>query len=1082
MNSCCAIVCGGENYTPPESTDTTPPEIDSPVTPVVFLQEHMSKASPLLMDTNVKPIRVIPTECVVRPLPDEVSDVLHVEDMTELQRKRASMRRISDTTVRATHQLRPRNELQYTFTPADPPPTTELQSAAVAAGAAPDEGTVVGEVATVDGGDEVLVVGDTECVADVDAGSGMPPNVPDAVHESRIDDDTETVDELKGPVTCYREKGIAASLDEGLDSVAVRVSGGAARTVASMRAAQQQLGGVAKSVAHISRSAASRLRAPATGLIGVARSREAGWRQLDMQIEASILDGVPEENLKPTAKPARSEKATMLLYGYVSEADRAALRTTSTTTASSGVSLNDDAALEKSGSKSLRIANSSESDDDDNKDPTSIAQRTSSSIQAFLDKENEIENRRFVAERWADKVTFVQSYFTLKNIFIAIYQAKSIEFVITPQIRRRLKLWLKASRVSRSVRDVVERSSSFQCPRVATCCKEPTLPFRTPPAAWLRKSNPLLADWPVSAVEWLLQRGTPTVLTAHTAVFLEGDPTEDAFLLCHGEVDLVVMRTEYFAKKVFHHAYYSQQQQQLHQDQDHGDISIVPSSKRRLETGNAGACVVAHVAELEIFGLDSPVLQRGEPRCCTAWATTNGTALRFKRNDIMLAMQQLPDLSFQVAQRTAWGLRHQYLYGTAFPIPTDILTRASPIFRFWHHSALQDIHRVASIEVQRKGDVIVRQGDVAPVGMAKVMLILRGRVELSIAAAPHCHPHHHHSSHEQGTTPGGGAGGSVTVAVLGPMDVIGDEELILCGAPARFTATCQTSAEFYTITQNEYLEVARVHGDCATFARDAVRQRIANRLVKPTNPPSSLLKDHVLEFLLPQPLLQHVWCELAEPVYFLQGDSICRTWDEATHMYFFVAGTMFQAYGADGPHVPVVSRGDVMHGAVSDEVIQSTVQDATFGMDEADGLYAAIQSPGALNRAASSPTKGGGRHPIADLAAVHQTGAWVPLERNLHAGGDEEGDGGDVVSNGGVVLGAVEFALGVRHCLSHVRATSAVVGWRWSRRALEQLLRSQCPPIWDAIQHPKTVASVKKHFLQMTLKLLTFEAAPRSAM
>jgi hypothetical protein len=403
-----------------------------------------------------------------------------------------------------------------------------------------------------------------------------------------------------------------------------------------------------------------------------------------------------------------------------------------------------------------------------------------------------------------------------------------------------------------------------------------------------------------------------------------------------------------------------------------------------------------------------------------------------------------------VMQESAWRLRHHYRYGVAFPIPLDILRRSSRVFQFWHAHALQELMAKAFIQVFRAGDVVCEQGVIAPVGASQLLLVLRGSLQ----------------SVDFGTFE--------PPDVLGPLCVFGEEELVLCGHPNRFTVKALQTTDVMTIVQEDYLAVSSYNGECGEYARAAVATGIASRMIKSTNCPDALLLDPLARFLFPDALIRRVWDELAEPVFFLQGAGVMRTWDEAAYMYLFQTGTLFQQFGPDGPQVPVVNLGELLSGAVRDDDVQNIQTD----MEEEDDIYNAINSAGAYikpRRQGGGQQSGGAASP--PPAAAGGTIAagphvWVPLERNLIPG--------DTTCNG-VVTGLMEFALGRSQSLSHIRATSHVVAWRWSRKRLEAMVQESYPQVWTAIQLQGTRDVVRRHFVGMSLKNLKDEAAPRSA-
>ncbi|CUG91389.1 Hypothetical protein, putative [Bodo saltans] len=462
--------------------------------------------------------------------------------------------------------------------------------------------------------------------------------------------------------------------------------------------------------------------------------------------------------------------------------------------------------------------------------------------------------------------------------------------------------------------------------------------------------------------------------------------------------------------------------------------------------------LVDHFLDGMLFGMDGLLAGTKEPRCYTAWASSTTTTatcvLRIPRASVFQAMSsRVADITRAVMQEAAWRLRHQYRYGAAFPIPIDILRRSSAVFQCWHVHALQELMAKAFIQVFRDGDVVCEQGVIAPVGASQLLVVLRGSLEVV------------------------DFGSLDPPNTLGPLGVLGEEELVLCGYPNRFTVKARQTTDVLTILQEHYLDVSSHNGECGEYARTAIANGIASRMIKSTNCPDALLLDPLANFLFPDALMRRAWAELAEPVFFLQGSGVMRTWDEAAYVYLFQTGTLFQQFGADGPQVPVVNLGDLLSGAVRDDDVQNIQTD----MEEEDDIYNAINSPGAYFKPRRGGQPQGGvtaASPAPGAMPAAGPHVWVSLERNLIPGD---------TSSGGVLTGLMEFALGRPLSLSHLRATSHVVAWRWSRKKLEAMVQEFYPQVWTAIQLQETRDVVRKHFLGMSLKNLKDEAAPRSA-
>lgn len=785
--------------------------------------------------------------------------------------------------------------------------------------------------------------------------------------------------------------------------------------------------------------AAGRGVVPASaGLLGVAKTRAIHWSHLDSIVEASLLRDVPVENLQAVAKPQRSEKATMLLYGYINESDKKALKQQAAPQSSASSSALSTARDHMDNSALLDEAGAEE-------DSAVVLgmQAEPNPLQHFLDCEDVQERRRFVGERWLDKVVLVESLQCFTKICDDIAKARSIADSVTVRIRCRMLRWLKTARRALYTNAVMREAA----PDVYSH------PFRPPPIALLKQTHPMLLDWPNKALENLLANAQRVAFRAGEAVYFEGERGQDAFLLCTGEVRGVVMTNRRRSKAVFTAEYRRRKEGIAATEQDSRQSH--EASKKHRPSGD-GATVVSYVLKGQLFGLDSVVLG-GEPRLYSAWCHTNCTLLRLSRDAIVLAMSSLADLSFRIMQDAVWRERHQLLYGCAWPIPQDILAVAAPAFALWHTSALQDLWPKCAIEVRRKGETLCVESTLPRVGSATLCVILRGSVRASTRA----------SSLTGAPSP-----------ILKPCTVIGEESVVLAGHIPRFTATCLETTDVLVVTQDDYLSVARQHGDCGVYARQAISRRLAEGVVKPSACPAAVLRDPVLSFLFPEALLRRLWSEpdFVEPVFILQGDSVFRTWDEARYVYLFTSGTMFQQFDSNGPQVPVVTLADMLHGAVRDDEVQHAQHD---GMEEDDMLYRAIASPGAfmknLRKEMSQQPPQPAKHGAA-VAGVQRTEqqrhVWVPLERNLIV---EE----DALS--GIVVGAVELATHRASHLSHLRATSNVSGWRCDRHRIERHVRTEHPNLWAAMRLPEVAECVLKHFKNMTLRQLADEPAPRNA-
>lgn len=954
------------------------------------------------MTTEPRRARAIAVECVVAPAADDenctTADLVDPPHDT----REARSKRTAGVVIRPSFEGNPRcSTLAYQWTPAEKKPAAcvrhdeheDMSAAAAAAVEVSQVPTDCSETALLDISD-VPPPDDDEKTDDHVASAAGSSHV-DEEEGANIDALTRIGQDIKEAIVCVAS---SAAVDWSRAHEPRRHMRNPPQGTAVRVASQLKMDG------------ATSTRNP---LNSKTRTREASsWHHLDDLVEQSILCDVPAEDLKPLGKPLRSEKATLLLEGYLSEADKRALRSTQLIGTASASSSSPNTARDSAGAATPIAAGRLE-----DADP----------LQHFLDAENTIERRRYIGEKWLDKITLVRSLSVFHKLFQKRYREKQSEGVMTDAVRFGLRRWWK--RTEQRVR--VQRHQPFP---------------RPPPAKLLKMQCAFMADWPLECVEELLSKGDPMVFVPGESVFHEDDPTQDIYIVCSGEFQAVIMCGPRAHRRCFAGAY----------DRAGGaSESPVTDRWKAKERPGSKSCqatkVVAHHLDGSIFGMDGLLVGIKEPRCYTAWCTGTKPSfvLRVRRADVFQAMStKVADITREVIQNLAWRQRHQYRYGAAFPIPVDVLRRASATFEHWHVHALQQLMATASIHVYKKGDIVCLQGDTAPVGAAQLAFVLKGSLEqldIGFPSAPR---------------------------VLPPFSVFGEEEVVLCGYPNRSTIKSLETTDVLIILQEDYLAVSRTNGECGEFARTAITKGIASRLIKSSNCPEALLEDPLMCFLFPEPLIHRLWHELAEPVFILQGDGVLRTWDEASHMYLFQTGTLFQQYGADGPQVPVVSLGDLLHGAVRDDAVQHIQTD----MEAEDDIYNAINSPGAYmkgkraqqsqSQSAAVPSSLGGG---GSSGGLH---VWVPLERNLIPGDSP---------TGGVVIGLVEFAHGRTYSLSHVRATSNVVAWRWSRKRLEMMLQQYHPQVWTAIQLPETRNVVRRHFLAMSLKNLKDEAAPRSA-
>ncbi|CUG91344.1 Hypothetical protein, putative, partial [Bodo saltans] len=191
----------------------------------------------------------------------------------------------------------------------------------------------------------------------------------------------------------------------------------------------------------------------------------SSWQDLDSLVERSILCDVPAEDLKPIAKALRSEKATMLLEGYLSEADKKALRAQpllpSISASSSALSTARDTLID-----SQRTHQPQPLGCDEDVDP----------LQQFIDAENIIERRRFVGEKWLDKITLFQSLEIFRVMFQRRYREKRQEGVMTEVVKLGLRRWWR------------QTERRLRAERVAPAFPKPPLALR------LKKTCPFLID------------------------------------------------------------------------------------------------------------------------------------------------------------------------------------------------------------------------------------------------------------------------------------------------------------------------------------------------------------------------------------------------------------------------------------------------------------------------------------------------------------------------------------------------------------------------------------------------------------
>lgn len=838
--------------------------------------------------------------------------------------------------------------------------------------------------------------------------------------------------------------------------------------------------------------------AAAPGVIGNAtrlhakHSSALSWAQRNKEIEHSILADVPEENLKPVTKALRSDKATMLLYGYMTEADRTALQSHAAVEgeAIEKDSMDGDASAlptptsAQGEREQLRLATLKES----GLVSGGIERSGAEVVAHFLQTEERLESERFRIERWSDKIALARSLAHFKKCFQTRFLSKTIADVATPLVRLRMRRWLEHSRRTRVIREAVAKANDGN--RTAK-----TFP-NIPSALLLKQTVPMMRDWPLRCIQEVLDSSTPEVYNKGDVIFHEGDNSKDGYIvLCGGHVEAVVMSGKFATKNNFVDAYWAQRKElaaihkssieapaHIHVATDQSTVAkykgkypysnvVVDDIEGVLRDSNT-APVVPHwddtrhrfavhhklvdsFLDNHVFGWDS-VLTNGAPRVFTAVCRINGTRLlRIRRDDLYSCLSGVADLTRAVLFDASWQLRHNYVYGKVFPIPIDAFCGASKVFEHWHVNALQALMPHTYLQSVARGAELTKQNHVHHAGTSSAFYLLRGTIALS----------------QEGVG---------VVQRLGPGSLFAAEDIVLSANPRRYTATVTSYyADVLVIPQDAFLAAGRDNGECGIASRKAVSKGIANRMIKPTKPPLGFCNEPLMHFIFPDHLLEELWVRYAENVFFLQGDSIFRAWDASEYVYLFISGTLFQQYTKEGPQVPITSYSDLQHtigGSLQDDDIHQLQADAESAAQSNGDIYDALKSSGAFVRTVSATSSGGSpskRH--AKVTKQENNGddrQWIPLERHLIAEEDQWGS---------VMLGTVELALSHPTYFSHVRATSNVVGWRWSQASIKRMLQDEHPAIWTALRLPQTMHVVEKRFREMSLRKLEDEASPRAA-
>ena len=398
-----------------------------------------------------------------------------------------------------------------------------------------------------------------------------------------------------------------------------------------------------------------------------AKCAALNWDAQDRRVEAEIFAEVDPSNLSPVQKAWRSEKATVLLYGYLNTAERDTLRKEgSNPQRSSSQQQHEWSADDMLMSESFENPANAKSDDP---------------LEQFLACEDSVEVGRFRAERWVDKVWFFKSVDIFRRALQEHFARKTLRDVLTPMVLFRVTKWRQ-----QAAREMLRTSRERDA--VALGIRKPTWQF-------LKMHSKYFLDWPQICLERLVDSLVLEHYPANTAIYFSGEiGSRDMYFVGKGNCEAV---------------YYTP-----------GKDSSRPKSRRK-----ANGAVVEVYNTGDFFG--HGVHLTDEPRTTSVFCTVDTDVYRLPHRGFVDAAAGVAEITYELMQRYACAERHEHLL-RVHPICVEEVCMRNDVMQDWPlHVARLLLNTKLRMTLRKQGEVLIRQGD-RPNGMA--FLVVTGLVRL----------------------------------------------------------------------------------------------------------------------------------------------------------------------------------------------------------------------------------------------------------------------------------------------------------------------------------------------------------------
>jgi CRP-like cAMP-binding protein len=402
------------------------------------------------------------------------------------------------------------------------------------------------------------------------------------------------------------------------------------------------------------------------------------WPSQDLATEQEILAGVDPANLSPSQKAYRCEKATLLLYGYMSAAERESLRNPTTSnlfpspSTASGMPTRD---IPFAGRSVLVTDDTLLLSADD------VAPLPNDPLDRFLACEDAVEVRRFRQERWCDKIVFCSSIVVLLSALRQHFARKTLREVLTPMVLFRVEVW-KRKALNERVRLQRERSLA-------------ELQIRRPTWQFLKNYSQLFLDWPQKCLEELCDCLVLQFCPAGSAVYFAGDVgNRDMFFVGRGNLEAV-----YFTP---------------------GRDPQRPKSRRR-----SNGVVVDSYNTGDLFG--QAMLLTGEPRTTSVFATVDTDIFRVPHRGFVAAAAGVAEITYALMKSLQIMERHEQLL-RVYPIDVEAVRRCNDIIADWPLHVVHELVNTRLVRtLRKKGEQLWRLGDRS---MSDAFLVVTGSVLL----------------------------------------------------------------------------------------------------------------------------------------------------------------------------------------------------------------------------------------------------------------------------------------------------------------------------------------------------------------